>query len=58
MVGGGSQDLLVDYHSAVDAFKKDLLERTLVAHGGNRTYAARALGTIHAYCPSFASNGV
>lgn len=38
-----------DYHGTVAAFKKDLLERVLRAHAGNRTYAARALGLQRTY---------
>ena len=46
---GGDKEPLTDYHRCVDAFKKDLLERALRAHGGNRTYAARALGLQRTY---------
>jgi DNA-binding NtrC family response regulator len=37
------------WHEAVGAFKRELLERTLVAVGGNRTHAARALGLQRTY---------
>lgn len=37
------------WHEAVDAFKRELLERALVAAGGNRTHAARALGLQRTY---------
>lgn len=40
---------VTDYHRQVDAFKKDLLERTLRAHAGNRTHAANALGLQRTY---------
>ena len=46
---GGDKEPLTDYHCHVDAFKKDLIEQTLLAHGGNRTYAARALGLQRTY---------
>ena len=37
------------YRTAVIAFKRDLVEQTLAAHGGNRTHAARALGVPRTY---------
>ena len=37
------------YRAAVVAFKRELIETTLRAHGGNRTYAARALGIPRTY---------
>jgi len=40
---------LTDYHGSVAAFKKELLERALSAHRGNRTHAARALGLQRTY---------
>ena len=46
---GGDKEAVTDYHRRVDAFKKHLLEQTLQAHGGNRTYAARALGLQRTY---------
>lgn len=46
---GGDKEPVTDYHRRVDAFKKGLLEQTLRAHAGNRTYAARALGLQRTY---------
>jgi DNA-binding NtrC family response regulator len=40
---------VTDYHRRVEVFKKGLLEQTLRAHCGNRTYAARALGLQRTY---------
>jgi DNA-binding NtrC family response regulator len=37
------------FHDAVVGFKRHLLERALVATGGNRTHAARALGMQRTY---------
>jgi DNA-binding NtrC family response regulator len=37
------------YRAAVVAFKRQLVETTLSAHGGNRTHAARALGLPRTY---------
>jgi DNA-binding NtrC family response regulator len=37
------------YRAAVVGFKRQLIETTLRAHGGNRTYAARALGLPRTY---------
>ena len=37
------------YRTAVVAFKRELIGRTLAAHGGNRTHAARALGLPRTY---------
>ena len=37
------------YHKEVENFKKQLLQTTLEAHSGNRTYAARALGLQRTY---------
>ncbi len=37
------------YHQEVETFKKQLLQSTLVAHQGNRTHAARALGLQRTY---------
>ncbi|MGH9459939.1 MAG: helix-turn-helix domain-containing protein [Vicinamibacteria bacterium] len=37
------------YHQHVDNFKRDLLTQTLVAHCGNRTHAAKALGLQRTY---------
>ena len=40
---------ITTYHKEVDAFKKALIRAALEAHGGNRTYAARALGLQRTY---------
>ena len=45
----GDKEPITNYHCQVDAFKKELLERALRAHGGNRTHAARALGLQRTY---------
>jgi DNA-binding NtrC family response regulator len=37
------------FHQGVEAYKKQLLQVTLEAHGGNRTHAARALGLQRTY---------
>jgi hypothetical protein len=37
------------YHGAVSAFKRQLIEATLVGAGGNRSHAARALGLQRTY---------
>jgi len=49
--GGGTihKDAVTGYHEEVDRFKRELLTRTLRAHGGNRTCAARALGLQRTY---------
>ena len=50
---GGDDPICIEsvtgYHDAVERFKRDLLTRTLQAHAGNRTYAARALGLQRTY---------
>ena len=38
-----------DYQRAVDGFKRELLAKALVAHGGNRTRTAQALGLQRTY---------
>ncbi|HBH01266.1 MAG: hypothetical protein A2W08_06925 [Candidatus Rokubacteria bacterium RBG_16_73_20] len=38
-----------DYHGAVSAFKRRLIETTLHQTCGNRTHAARALGLQRTY---------
>jgi DNA-binding NtrC family response regulator len=38
-----------DYQREVDAFKRALLAKALMAHGGNRTRAARTLGLQRTY---------
>jgi len=37
------------YHEHVREFRKRLIERTLVEHGGNRSRTARALGLQRTY---------
>lgn len=37
------------FHREVEAFKRELLARTLVEHGGNRTHAAATLGLQRTY---------
>jgi DNA-binding NtrC family response regulator len=37
------------YHKEVEDFKRDLIARTIIAHGGNRTHAAKALGLQRTY---------
>lgn len=37
------------YQKEVENFKREFLQRTLEAHGGNRTYAARTLGLQRTY---------
>lgn len=37
------------FHKEVDEFNKQLIRTTLGAHGGNRTYTARALGLQRTY---------
>lgn len=37
------------YHQHVDNFKRELLTQTLLAHCGNRTHAAKALGLQRTY---------
>ncbi|MBI3825637.1 MAG: hypothetical protein HY294_06565 [Candidatus Rokubacteria bacterium] len=37
------------YQQEVESFKRELLTRALLAHGGNRTHAARALGLQRTY---------
>jgi hypothetical protein len=37
------------YHDAVSAFKRRLIEATLLGAGGNRSHAARALGLQRTY---------
>jgi DNA-binding NtrC family response regulator len=37
------------YHEEVEDFKRDLIARTIIAHGGNRTHAAKALGLQRTY---------
>jgi transcriptional regulator with GAF, ATPase, and Fis domain len=37
------------YADAIDAFRRDLLTRTLREHGANRAHAARALGITREY---------
>jgi DNA-binding NtrC family response regulator len=37
------------YHGAVSAFKRRLIERSLLEARGNRTHAARALGLQRTY---------
>jgi DNA-binding NtrC family response regulator len=39
----------LDYHGAVSAFKRQLIETTLQQVRGNRTHAARALGLQRTY---------
>ena len=38
-----------EYQRAVEHFKRELLDLTLAAHGGNRSRAARALGVQRTY---------
>jgi len=38
-----------DYQRAVEGFKRTLLRDMLVAHGGNRTRTAKALGLQRTY---------
>ncbi len=37
------------YHQQVEEFKRQLLTQTLLAHCGNRTHAAKALGLQRTY---------
>lgn len=37
------------YHKEVENFRRELLTRTLLAHCGNRTHAAKALGLQRTY---------
>lgn len=37
------------YHKEVENFKRELITRTLIAHGGNRTHAAKTLGLQRTY---------
>lgn len=37
------------FHKAVAEFKRRFLQHSLDAHGGNRTYTARALGLQRSY---------
>jgi DNA-binding NtrC family response regulator len=46
---GGSTGPAAGYHDAVSAFKRRLIETTLVAMRGNRTHTARALGLQRTY---------
>lgn len=41
--------LLNAYQKQVEEFKRDLLTRALIAHGGNRTHAAKTLGLQRTY---------
>ncbi len=37
------------YQQEVESFKRELLTRALLTHGGNRTHAAKALGLQRTY---------
>ena len=37
------------YHEAVGRFKREFLVQMLAAHGGNRTWTARAIGLQRTY---------
>ena len=42
-------DAVESYHDAVHRFKREFLSRMLAAHGGNRTWTARAIGLQRTY---------
>jgi DNA-binding NtrC family response regulator len=47
--GNGASGPAPGYHDAVSAFKRRLIEATLVQMRGNRTHTARALGLQRTY---------